>query len=108
MPLLTVAEVVLLGMELFIPLSAVPVGGKSQPWFRRSCKAALRPSRSVKREIAKAKWEHIDRFGEKLAHLPSGTRAIWSLAKAVQGNFCQPSIPPLHREDDSLAHTAKE
>ncbi|CAF4953808.1 unnamed protein product [Pieris macdunnoughi] len=124
-------------MELFIPFSAVPVGGKSQPWFRRSCKAALRrkrecfkawaeavtscdvtigerkkaynsASRSFKREIAKAKSEHIARFGEKLAHLPSGTRAFWSLAKAVQGNFCQPSIPPLHREDDSLAHTAKE
>ncbi|CAF4908224.1 unnamed protein product [Pieris macdunnoughi] len=133
----SVAEVVLQGMELFIPFSAVPVGGKSQPWFRRSCKAALRrkrecfkawaeavtscdvtigkrkkaynsASRSFKREIAKAKSEHIARYGEKLAHLPSGTRAFWSLAKAVQGNFCQPSIPPLHREDDSLAHTAKE
>ncbi|CAF4763442.1 unnamed protein product [Pieris macdunnoughi] len=46
--------------------------------------------------------------GPRLAQLPSGTRAFWSLAKAVQGNFCQPAIPPLHREDDSLAHTAKE
>ncbi|CAF4937092.1 unnamed protein product [Pieris macdunnoughi] len=133
----SVAEVVLQGMELFILFSAVPIGGKSQPWFKRSCKAASRrkrecfkawaeaaksrdantselktaynsASRFFKREITKAKSEHIARFGEGLAQLPSGTRAFWSLAKAVQGNFCQPAIPPLHREDDSLAHTAKE
>ncbi|CAG5059769.1 unnamed protein product [Parnassius apollo] len=65
-------------------------------------------SRSFKRVIAKAKSEHIGRIGEKLVRLPSGIRAFWSLAKAVQGNFCQPSVPSMHREDDSLGHTAKE
>ncbi|CAK1604136.1 unnamed protein product [Parnassius mnemosyne] len=103
-------------MELFIPSSVVPIGGRSQPWFGRSCKTALRSkqecyqawavasvtrdvntstlkkkynfaSRSFKRVIAKAKSEHIGRIGEKLVRLPSGTRAFWSLAKAVQGNF---------------------
>ncbi|CAG4968326.1 unnamed protein product [Parnassius apollo] len=133
----SVADVVLQVMELFIPSSVVPIGGKSQPWFGRSCKiascykqecyrawadasasrdvntSALKKkynsaSRSFKRVIAKAKSEHIGRIGERLVRLPSGTRAFWSLAKAVQGNFCQPSLPSLHREDDSLAHTAKE
>ncbi|CAG4978252.1 unnamed protein product [Parnassius apollo] len=133
----SVADVLLQGIELFIPSSVVPIGGKSQPWFGRSCKiascykqecyqawadasasrdvntSALKKkynsaSRSFKRVIAKAKSEHIGRIGEKLVRLPSGTRAFWSLAKAVQGNFCQPSLPSLHREDDSLAHTAKE
>ncbi|CAK1596057.1 unnamed protein product [Parnassius mnemosyne] len=133
----SVTDVVLQGMELFIPSSVVPIGGRSQPWFGRSCKTALRSkqecyqawaaasatrdvntstlkkkynfaSRSFKRVIAKAKSEHIGRIGEKLVRLPSGTRAFWSLAKAVQGNFCKPSLPSLHREDDSLAHDAKD
>ncbi|CAK1584849.1 unnamed protein product [Parnassius mnemosyne] len=133
----SVADVVLQGMELFIPSSVVPIGGRSQPWFGRSCKIASRykqecyrawadastsrdlntsalkkkynsASRSFKSVIAKARSEHIGRIGEKLVRLPSGTRAFWSLAKAVQGNFCQPSLPSLHREDDSLAHAAKE
>ncbi|CAF4954300.1 unnamed protein product [Pieris macdunnoughi] len=84
----SVTEVVLQGMELFIPFSAVPIGGKSQPWFKRSCKAAScrkrecfkawaeaaksrdantselkkaynSASRSFNREITKAKSEHI-------------------------------------------------
>lgn len=133
----SVADVVLQGMELFIPSSVVPIGGKSQPWFGHSCKVAIRQkqasyqawanaaavqdvntsvlkkkynfaSRSCKRAVAKAKLKHIGGIGEKLVRLPSGTRAFWSLAKAVQGNFCKPSLPPLHREDESLAHDAKE
>ncbi|XP_013161244.1 PREDICTED: uncharacterized protein LOC106113067, partial [Papilio xuthus] len=133
----SIADVVLQGMELFIPSTMVPSGGRSRPWFGRSCKIALRykrecyrawaealaagdhnssalkmkynsASRSFKRVIAKAKSEHVASIGEKLVRLPSGTRAFWSLAKAVQGNFCRPSLPSLRREDDSLAHTAKE
>ncbi|XP_063545771.1 uncharacterized protein LOC134753763 [Cydia strobilella] len=133
----SVADVVLQGMELFIPSSVVPVGGKSQPWFGRFCKEASRrkqecyqawvdaaavrdvktnalkkkfnfASRSFKRVIARAKSLHIGRIGEKLERLPSGTRAFWSLAKAIQGNFCTPSFPPLHTENDSLAHDAKD
>ncbi|CAK1586323.1 unnamed protein product [Parnassius mnemosyne] len=124
-------------MELFIPSSVVPIGGRSQPWFGRSCKIASRckqecyrtwadtstsrdvntsafkkkynsASRSFKIVIAKAKSEHIGRIDEKLVRLPSETRAFWSLVKAIQGNFCQPSLPSLHRVDDSLAHDAKE
>ncbi|CAK1585789.1 unnamed protein product [Parnassius mnemosyne] len=133
----SVADVVLQGMELFIPPSVVPIGGRSQAWFGRSCKIASRykqecyrawadastsrdvntselkkkynsTSRSFKSVIAKARSEHIGRIGEKLVRLPSGKHAFWFLAKAVQGNFCQPSLPSLHREDDSLAHAAKE
>ncbi|XP_013143050.1 PREDICTED: uncharacterized protein LOC106106938 [Papilio polytes] len=133
----SIADVVLQGMELFVPSSVVPIGGKTRPWFGHSCKSALRykrecyrawavasaagdettrelrkkynlASRSFKRVIARAKSEHVASIGEKLVRLPSGTRAFWSLAKAVQGNFCRPSLPSLRREDDSLAHTAKE
>ncbi|XP_045541866.1 uncharacterized protein LOC123723329 [Papilio machaon] len=133
----SVTDVVLQGMELFIPSSVVPIGGSSRPWYGRSCKLAARykqdcyrawaeasaardvntsllkkkynsASRSFKRVIAKAKSEHVAIIGERLVKLPSGTRAFWSLAKAVQGNFCKPSLPSLRRGDDSLAHTAKE
>ncbi|CAG4949277.1 unnamed protein product [Colias eurytheme] len=38
----SVADVVAQGMELYIPYSVVPIGGKSQPWFGQSCKAASR------------------------------------------------------------------
>ncbi|XP_013173125.1 PREDICTED: RNA-directed DNA polymerase from mobile element jockey-like, partial [Papilio xuthus] len=133
----SVSDVVLQGMELFIPSSVVPIGGNTRPWFGQSCKLAARykqdcyrawaeasaardvntsllkkkynfASRSFKRVIAKAKSEHVASIGERLVRLPSGTRAFWSLAKAVQGNFCKPSLPSLRRGDDTLAHTAKE
>ncbi|CAG4916568.1 unnamed protein product [Colias eurytheme] len=125
------------GMELFIPNSVVPVGGKSQPWYGRPCKMAARlkqecfhawaeamsnkdpnasalkkrynsAARAYKRKISTAKSEFIGSIGEKLLRYPSGSRAFWSLAKAVQGNFCKPSLPPLRREDDTLAHSSKE
>lgn len=38
----SVADVVLQGMEIFIPSSVVPIGGKTQPWFGRSCRTASR------------------------------------------------------------------
>ncbi|XP_045509327.1 uncharacterized protein LOC123704883 [Colias croceus] len=92
-----VADVVLQGMELFIPNSVVPVGGKSQPWFGQSCREASRTkpdryrnwaealaaedpeakhlkklynsaSRSLKRKIAEAKSSFINRIGKKLTH----------------------------------------
>ncbi|CAG9790629.1 unnamed protein product [Diatraea saccharalis] len=40
--------------------------------------------------------------------LPSGTRAFWALSKSIQGNFCTPSFPPLHKDNSSLAYDAKE
>lgn len=133
----SIADVILQGMELYIPSSLIPVGGRSQPWFGRSCKAALErkqenfqnwanavalrdpntkklkkqynsSSRSFKKAIAEARFKHIGRIGRRLSRLPSGTRAFWSLAKAVLGNFCKSSLPSLHKEDGSLAHSAKE
>lgn len=132
-----VADTILQGMESFIPSSVVRVGGKSQPWFDRSCReasnlkhaafeawAAVRDSkdtaslelkkrfnavsRSCKKIIAAAKFRHTRGIGEKLISHPSGSRAFWSLAKAAQGNFCRTSLPSLRKPDGSLAHSAKE
>ena len=40
--------------------------------------------------------------------MPSGSRAFWSLSKAIQGNFCRSSFPSLCKSDDTLAYSAKE
>ncbi|CAK1599743.1 unnamed protein product [Parnassius mnemosyne] len=39
---------------------------------------------------------------------PSGSRAFWSLAKAIETNFCRSTLPPLVKPDGSLAHAPKE
>lgn len=132
-----VTDVIHQGMECFIPYSDVPVGGRNQPWFGRPCAEAtnrkqeafrawrsahtnkdpnastLRKtynavSRSTKKRIALAKAEFVGRIGERLMTYPSGSRAFWSLAKAVEGNFCRSTYPPLRKPDGNLAHTAKE
>lgn len=133
----TVADVLLQGMACFIPNSVVPVGGKARPWFDKSCaedskrkresylaytaaqvdrnpnasnlkKEYNAASRAFKRRISRAKFKHISKIGEKLTGFPSGSRAFWSLAKAVQGNFCRSSFPPLRKPDDELVYDAKD
>lgn len=133
----SIADVVLQGMECFIPNSRVRVGGRSQPWFNRSCADAAKAkraayktwaaasmgkdpktdelkkrlnaaSRLAKKTAKRARCAHISRIGEQLASYPSGSRAFWSLAKAAEGNFCRSALPPLRKPDDSLAHSAKE
>ena len=132
-----VTDVVHMGMELFIPNAKIPVGGRSRPWYNATCRATAHQkqsaymawnrarrcrdpcvaeerrkfnaaSRANKKAIAEAKAEHVARIGERLGRHPSGSRAFWSLAKAAQGNFCQTSLPPLRKSDDTLAHSAKE
>ncbi|CAG4993662.1 unnamed protein product [Colias eurytheme] len=133
----SVADVILQGMELFIPSSVVPVGGRTKPWFNRSCIKASHckqerfqawhqaqalsdpsvkslkkkynsASRAYKKEIAMAKANYIKRLGQRLARLPSGTRAFWSLSKAIQNNFSRSSFPPMRKGDNALAHSAKD
>ncbi|XP_050677490.1 uncharacterized protein LOC126974115 [Leptidea sinapis] len=132
-----VADMILQGMDITIPSSVVPIGGRSQPWFDASVKAASdckkralrtwvaalgskdpnckvlkrkynRASRFFKRQIARAKSKHVVKIGEQLSSYPTGTRKFWSLSKAALGNFNQPSMPPLHMRNDTVAHTAKE
>ncbi|XP_059056926.1 uncharacterized protein LOC131850642 [Achroia grisella] len=132
-----VTEVILAGMECFIPNLLVASGAKKRPWFNRSCREARQAketayqawttarsnrdvgvsdarrnlnaaSRFSKRVIARAKFDFVSKIGERLARHPSGSRAFWSLAKAAEGNFSQSSLPPLRKPDDNLAHSAKE
>lgn len=110
----SVAVVLLQCMELFIPSSVVPIGSKCRPslgvlgssskksfsheaWadavtVQNQNTSALKEeynfaSSSCKKDIARAKSEYIARIGERLERLPSGTRASWSLAKAIVWEF---------------------
>lgn len=56
----------------------------------------------------KARFDHIDRIGGKLASYPSGSKAFWSLAKGVEANFCRPTLPTLQKLDGTLTHTAAD
>lgn len=124
--------VVLQGMESFILCSKMSVGGRSCPCFNNvsrgaapnlACNRARQnqdlnipeekrklnaSSRSDKKAIAGAKPELITRFEEHIGSLPAGSQAFWSLSNVAQGNFCHINLPPLHKSDDSLAHSAKE
>ena len=132
-----VADIVRLGMEVYIPSSVGRVGGRHKPWFNLDCDAAIAvkrtaykvwtrarargdpdiidlrrdynsASRACKRVFARAKADHISRFGERLTKFPTGTREFWSLAKAAEANFCRSSSPPLQKPDGSLAFTSRE
>ncbi|XP_045446691.1 uncharacterized protein LOC123654874 [Melitaea cinxia] len=132
-----ITAVIRQGMEYFIPYSDVATNGKARPWFDAGCyraeakkrsaytawaeararkspnswnlkKAFNQAAKACKMTLRKTRFNHISRIGAKLASYPSGSKAFWSLAKAVESNFCRPSLPPLLRTDGSLAHSAKE
>ncbi|XP_028164850.1 uncharacterized protein LOC114355981 [Ostrinia furnacalis] len=132
-----ITEVIRQGMEFFVPYSDIASGSKARPWFNADCrhaeackqsaflawadartrgspdtrnlkKAYNQASKSCKRTLRRARYDHIGRIGSKLASYPAGSKPFWSLAKAIQSNFCRPSLPPLLKPDGSLAHSAEE
>ncbi|KAJ8725100.1 hypothetical protein PYW07_016058 [Mythimna separata] len=124
-------------MEYYIPYSDVPVGSSARPWFNADCtenekrkhsaflawvdardrkapdlsstkRAFNHSAKSYKKALRKTRYDRISHIGQKLSAQPSGSRAVWSLAKSVEANFCRPTLPPLVRPDGTLAHTARE
>ncbi|XP_026322745.1 uncharacterized protein LOC113232289 [Hyposmocoma kahamanoa] len=65
-------------------------------------------AKSCKREFRKARFNHISRIGTRLASYPPGSKQFWSLSKAVESNFCRPTLPPMQKPDGSLAHSATD
>ncbi|KAL0883669.1 hypothetical protein ABMA27_015794 [Loxostege sticticalis] len=65
-------------------------------------------AKSYKRVLRRARFDHVSRIGARLASNPPGGKQFWSLSKAVESNFCRPSLPPLLKPDGSLAHSAAE
>ncbi|XP_061724920.1 uncharacterized protein LOC133530879 [Cydia pomonella] len=132
-----ITDVLRQGMEFFIPFSDASTSSKAQPWFGAECRRAEarkheaflawadarnrkasdipdkkraynRATKSSKKALRKARFDHIRRTGNKLAAHPTGSKAFWTLAKSIESNFCRPSLPPLLKPDGSLAHTAEE
>ncbi|VVD05636.1 unnamed protein product [Leptidea sinapis] len=112
-----VADVILHCMDIFIPSSV--------PWFDASVKAASDCKKQAYRtwvaalgtkdpncKVLKRKYNRASRFlsgkSPQLSSYPTGTRKFWLLSKAVLDNYNQPSMPPLHMRNGTLAHTAKE
>ena len=125
---LRITEVILSGMECFIPSSTKAFS--SQKWFDRSCADACRTrdrayramklfpslhSRSVffssrnrcKAIIRKAKRTFINKKCADLSLSPTD-KSFWSLAKNISNNFTTSSFPPLFRSDHSIANYPTE
>ncbi|CAG4989213.1 unnamed protein product [Colias eurytheme] len=132
-----VADVIRQAMEYYIPFSDVSISSKTRPWFNSKCATAERnkqvayrnwadarlrkdpdisklkkifnrASKFCKKVMKEAHRDHIRHIGNRLSSYPAGSKAFWSLAKAVETNFSRPSFPPLFKPDGSLAHSAKE
>lgn len=132
-----ITEEIILGMEYYIPHSDLISKGRRNLWFNRDCvdavshkQAAYRAwirgralktpdveslkaaynnaSKSCKKAYIRADAQRVARIGHELVTHPTGSRSYWRLAKAVQSNFCQPSLPPLRCPDGSLAHKPQE
>uniref|UniRef100_A0A2H1W521 SFRICE_033928 n=1 Tax=Spodoptera frugiperda TaxID=7108 RepID=A0A2H1W521_SPOFR len=125
------------GMEYYIPFSDAASFGGTRPWFDADCgrtetrthaaylvwadarrrragdtlqkkRAFNWAAKSCKKALQTVQFKHIGRIGNKLAFYPPSSKAFWSLSKAVESNFCRPSLPPLLGSDGTLAHTAVE
>lgn len=132
-----IAEEVVLGMEYYIPFSDLVSKSRRNCWFNRDCANAVsqkqaayrawirgrarkspdvdslkavynKASKSCKKAYIRADAQRVARIGHELITHPTGSRSYWRLAKAVQSNFCQPSLPPLRNPDGSLAHKPQE
>ncbi|CAG4971803.1 unnamed protein product [Colias eurytheme] len=132
-----VADVIRQAMEYFIPFSETTASYKSRPWFDAVCKRAEskkhlaylnwanaraqkssdihakkkafnKATKMYKKALREARFKRIRHIGSKLVSYPSGSKAFWTLAKAVENSFCRTSLPPLLKPNGSLAHSAKE
>lgn len=125
-----ITQVILAGMEAFIP-SSIKRPSKNKPWFDKSCSRAVNSKNAAYREwrrnptvenrntfiifrnlckqtVDECKERHNEQIKNKLLNCPNGSRSFWSVAKAVSQGFSKSSIPPLTKDDGSIAETAKE
>ena len=126
---LAISDIILLGMNIFIPFTVKSGTSSSPSWFDHQCATAIQeknhlfqawlssPS-SVTRQayvtarnncsalIDRTKNSFISRMATKLTSCPAGGRSFWSLAKSVSQNFCTSKFPPLVTSDGTLASDA--
>ena len=120
-----ITQVILDGMNFFIP-SRSNLGSPFSPkWFNFKCAASIelkqkafhvfksdpsianhqayRKARNVCNDtINQAKKEFISHTAHKLSNCPSGSKSFWSLANRISKNFCGSSFPPMIKNDGSI------
>ena len=122
-----VTEVIMAGIEAYIPSSIYHTPKGSQPWFDDRCSEAISqrdtafkawqqsPSEishscyisarnNAKSVLRSAKHNFLIRKCNELSS-SSSESSLWSLAKNITHNFSQSSFPPLFRADGSVATT---
>ena len=124
-----VSEVIMAGMEAYIPFSHYS-SSKSKPWFDSTCSEAI-----SQRDEAFRSWQQDKSEANHSSYIASRNRAkatlrkakhnflkkkcgelsastsdnsLWSLAKNLSHNFCKSSFPPLFDSDGFIATCPKE
>ena len=126
---LKVVEVLLSGMEAYIP-SSIKTFSPTNPWFDHSCSRAIQAREEAYRSykespseinhsnfisarnrcktvIRRAKHSYLRRRCSNLTDSPTNS-ALFSLAKGLSNNFSNSCFPPLFRPDGSIASSALE
>ncbi len=102
----SISEIILLGMDMFIPKQSKNFKASSPSWFNSSCQAAVKKKNlafknwksnptplshshytqyrnACKATIASAKEAFVHKIAGKLSEAPSHDRRFWSLAKSI-------------------------
>ncbi|RVE44225.1 hypothetical protein evm_011124 [Chilo suppressalis] len=125
-----ITEEIIMGMEYYIPHSDLISKGTRNLWYNHDCAEAASRKQAAYRAWIRGRAlkdpgvdslkaacnsaskasdaQRVARVGQELITHPAGSRSYWRLAKAVQKNFCQPSLPPLRCPDGTLAHKPQE
>lgn len=113
-----ITEVILSGMEYYIPYTKKTSATTQKPWFSKSCdKARLEkvnahrtflqsPSQENRqafndarnrynRILSETKNSFNDRIKNKVLSGSNGSKHFWTLAKSIGQNFCKSTFPPL-------------
>ena len=123
-------EVLVAGMEAYVPFSFAKSSSSCKPWFDRSCSEAIQsrdeayqlwksiPSplnhanfltarNRTSTVLDKAKRNFLKSKCQLLINNPS-SRTFWSLSKQITNNFSNSSFPPLFKDESTVATTPSE
>ena len=125
-----ITEIIMAGIEAYVPYSFSRTSKGSQAWFNNQCSIAIKerdvafkawqqsPSEdthssyisarnTAKSVLRSAKHNFLKRKCDELSS-SSSEGSLWSLAKNISQNFSQSSFPPLFRADGTVAATPSE
>nr|CAH7762037.1 unnamed protein product [Callosobruchus chinensis] len=126
-----ITEVILVGMEAYIPHTTKTFKPGSNGWFSKSCDTARRQKVLAHRAylqdptvenrqadiearnqyngtVRQAKSQNDAKIKQKVMSRPNGSRSFWTLAKQIEGNFSRSSFPPITCADGTVATASKD